>query len=220
MLGYSAINLGYRELNTPPSVLRGIEIKHQMHFLNANILFKETEKPFFQPYVIKEITMDNKKAKVPFKKLKIGIIGLCDNLLAQIHLTRAGEPELLYQDPQEAASKYVGDLRKKVDLIVLLYYGKYDKMKEIVSKVAGIDVVVMGGDIYRIGHDEKDNEKVIIVGAQSMGKYVNILQLALDAKKQIKSNVTKQVPLSEDIPDDPQLANLVKQHDEEVQKPR
>ncbi|MBN2354715.1 hypothetical protein JXO59_01310 [candidate division KSB1 bacterium] len=219
-LDYSAINMGYRELNNKPSVLKKLQQENNVEFLNANILLQGSNKPLFTPYLIKELEAKKTKQKIPFKKIKIGILGLCDNKLAQMVLSREGEPTLVYQEPVQAAKQYIDDLKKKSDLVILLYYGRYEQMKTVVDQVPGIDLVVMGGETYRVGRNPQETETIITVTSQAMGKYAGVLNLSLNKQKKIASFSTKQVPLNEDIADDPKFARLVQEYESAARNPR
>lgn len=218
-LDIAAYNLGYRELNNKPSFMKKLEIENKIDFLSANILLKGSDKTIFKPYVIKELIANDKAKKLSFKKIKIGIVGLCDNNLGQIILNHDGEPAVEYRDPVEAAKNLLPELKKKTDIVILLYYGKYDKLKMVLTQVPGFDVAVLGGETYLAGRNQKEDETSITVTSQAMGKYVGILYLNLDKKKKIKGFSTKQVPLDENIKDDPKFTQLVKDFDGASQKP-
>jgi len=218
-LNYSAINLGYREWGTKATFLKKIELTHQATFLCANVYLKDSGKSVFAPYVIKEFRSEARDRSLPFKKLKVAVIGLTDNLMSQLFVNKPGEPVLEYRDPVEVAKELMPQIREKADLVVLLYYGKFQKMQSVLAEVPGFDVAVLGGETYMLQQQSKSDLKTIMVSSQSMGKYVGVLHLKLDKKKNIVSSSIKQVPLDENIKDDPKFQQLVHEFEEQSQKP-
>jgi len=218
-LNYAAYNLGYRELNNKPSVLKKMEMDYKVDFLSANIQLKGTGKTVFKPYIIKELLTQERGKSLPFKKIKIGIVGLCDDKLAQLRLSQPEEPVLEYIDPLLAARSIIPEVRKKSDLVLLLYYGRYEKMKEVATEVRGIDIVVLGGETYLVGRDPKEELPFIAVTSQAMGKYAALLNLGLNNNKKIVQHSMRQAPLDESLKDDEKFARLAKDFEAASQNP-
>ena len=219
-LNYSAINLGYREWSTKPTFLKKLELEQQAPFLCANVYLKDSGKTVFPPFLLREIKTERSAKRLPFKKLPVAVLGLTDNLMAQLFVNRPGEPVLEYRDPLEVAKVLVPQIREEADLVILLYYGKFQKLQTILTEVPGIDVAVLGGESYMLNQQGSANFRTIAVTSQSMGKYVGILHLKMDKKKNIISSSVKQVPLDEHIQDAPQFQQLVEEYEAELKKPR
>ena len=219
-LNYSALNLGYREWNNKISVLKRMEQEIKLDLLCANVSYKDSTKSPFQPFVIKELHPSGGRSKLPFKKLTVALVGLTDNLLAQLFVNRPGEAELLYRDPVEVAKEIMPGIKGKADVTILLYYGKFQKMKDVIAAVPGFNVAVLGGESYLVSNQTSSNDPVITVTTPSMGKYVGILTLEINKKKQVVDSSTKQVPLKEDMEEDSRFIDLVAEFEKESQKPR
>jgi len=58
----------------------------------------------------------------------------------------------------------------------------------------------------------------IVVTTPSMGKYGGILTLELDKNKKIVSHSTQQIPLKEDMKDDPEIVKLVEEFEQAEKK--
>lgn len=219
-LNFAAVNLGYREWGAKPSFLKGLAEENKLDFLCANVLDKATGKPVFTPYVRKELHAANPSAKIPFKKLSVAIVGLTDQEFSQLFVNRPNEPELLYRPPLEVAKELMPAIAAKNDLVILLYYGKFAKMQEILDQVPGFAIAVLGGESYHLSSAANAEEKVIRVSTPSMGKYVGVLSINLDKKKKILSSSTRQVPLKEGMEEESRFLDLVKQFEAESQAPR
>jgi 5'-nucleotidase / UDP-sugar diphosphatase len=213
-LDYSAINLGYKEFQLKPSFIRSLEQKLKPPFISANVIMAGGDKTFTQPYVIKELEIAGTAERKPlFKKVRVAILGLCDNKMAPLFITRAGEPTLEYRDPIQVGKALVPMLRKKADMVILLYYGKHDEMQKVLQALDGIDVAVLGGEYYMLS-SSSDKKKFIAVTTPLQGKYVGVLTLQLDKNKHIVGSTNKQIPLSEDIAEEARFAQLVKEFDQ------
>ena len=208
MMGYSVFNLGARDLNNGGMFIKILRRKYDLDFLSANIYYKETSRRFSEPYVIKRIKARSKDKKLPFKKLSIGIVGLCDER-STLFSSRIQEKMLEAKDPVEIARVVIPQVRKKVDLLILLYHGKYPSLQKILKEVNGVDVVVLGGS-YSF-RETNDDKLPIIVTTPSMGKYAGTLTLELNKKKRIISHRLQKIALNESIADDPVFTRLVKE---------
>jgi 5'-nucleotidase len=220
MLQYAAINLGYREWGSKPSVLRKLEEEFKVDFLCANVGYKDSTRTPFEPYLIREIQPNSGHRNLPFKKLRVAIVGLTDNKLAQLFVNKPGEAELVYRDPIEAAREFMPGLVKKSDLIILLYYGKFDMMKSLLASVPGFDIAVMGGESYLVASQTSSKDPIPVVSTPSMGKYVGILTLKVDSRKKIVSSSSRQVPLKEDMAEDARFNDLVSEFEKASQNPK
>jgi 5'-nucleotidase / UDP-sugar diphosphatase len=213
-LDYSAINMGYKEFQLKPSFVRSLEQKLKAPFISANVVMTGGDKTFAQPYVIKELELAGAADRKPlFKKVRVAIFGLCDNKMSPLFISRAGEPTLEYRDPIAVGKALLPALRKKADVVILLYYGKYDEMQNVLQAVDGIDVAVMGGEYYMLNNSSV-RKKVIAVTTPLQGKYVGVLTLQLDKNRHIIGSVNKQIPLNEDIAEDAKFAQLVKEFEQ------
>jgi 2',3'-cyclic-nucleotide 2'-phosphodiesterase (5'-nucleotidase family) len=209
MLGYSAINLAVPDFANGGEFLSQMAAQHNLDLLSANVFYQGSGKLFAKPYVIKEIVADSKDKSLPFNKMKIAIIGLCDtrNMLFSSEIS---EPMLESRDPVPILAPLIKDLRKKSDLIILLWHGRFDVIKKVIQPLEGIDIAVLGQEYYRIPTVQESIP--ILLGVPSQGKYSGILTVELDSKKKIIAKTIEQVTLSTDVSDDPQFAELVKEY--------
>lgn len=218
-LDYSAINLGYKEFQLKPSFIKNLEQKLKPPFVSANVVMAGGDKPFAQPYVIRELELaGNGERKPLYKKLKVAILGLCDNKMSPLFISRAGEPTLEYRDPVAVGQTIVPMLRKKADLVILLYYGKFEEMNKTLQAIDGIDVAVLGGEYYMLSN-AAGKKSYIAVTTPLQGKYVGVLTLQLDKNKRVIGSTNKQIPLDEDIVEDARFAQLVKEFEQANSSP-
>jgi len=208
-LNYDAINLGYKEFQLKPSFVRKIEQSLNPPFVSANVLLAGSDKPFVRPYLLKELEAQRSERLQPFKKLKVAVFGLADNKMAQLFISRPGEPQLTYVEPLKAAAELVPVLRKKADVVVMLYYGRNAEMNQVLNAVPGIDVAVLGGEYYLINSSSEQRKNKPAVSTPLQGKYVGILTLQLNKNKEITGFTTKQISLDETIAENAKFLELL-----------
>ena len=101
-IGCNAINIGGYELAGGVKFLQSIMDSTDIPFISANLRNKSTGKLFTDPYVIVD--------REPFR---IGIIGLTN-------LLKDGNKYIVMDDIYESGKKYMKEIRRKADLVVIL----------------------------------------------------------------------------------------------------
>ncbi|HPG37802.1 MAG TPA: hypothetical protein PLP19_07655 [bacterium] len=214
-LGYTVFNLSYRDFITGGNILKDLSNKHNVEFIASNTFYKDNGKPFTEPYLVKTIKPHSSGKSLPVDKIRVGIVGMCDEY-GLLFSKQIKEPMLEAKPPLDFAEKLIAQVRKKADIVVLLYNGNYAKLKPILETVKGIDVTIMGGQYYMV--TPNDHFESIIVSTPSMGKYGGLLTLQLDNKKKIVSHRNENIPLKEDMQDDPAMLKLIKEFEEAEKK--
>jgi 2',3'-cyclic-nucleotide 2'-phosphodiesterase (5'-nucleotidase family) len=206
-LGYTTLNIGTRDLSSGGEYLTQIERKYPLHFLSANIFYKESGKLYADPYTIIKIKKQQNSRKPPFSTLRVGILGACDARPA-LFATSRQEPMLESREPLPEIKKHLDIVKRKSDLVVLLYYGRYSNLENILQQTEGIDVVLFGLEYYRVNSDELFHGAVV-VSTPSQGKYLSAVKLELDNQKNITDHKMTRTALTESIEDDQKYAQLV-----------
>jgi 2',3'-cyclic-nucleotide 2'-phosphodiesterase (5'-nucleotidase family) len=209
MLGYDAINLAVKDFAGGGEYLQDMRKKHDVPLVSSNVFYIDSNKEFVENSIIKKLTAREAKVPPPFDKLTVGIFGLCDEKESLLH-RNLPEPGLISREPIAAAKKAVQKLRQS-DLIILLFNGRYATLEGILAQVPQIDIVVVGGEYYKVS--PAPSGKPLMVSAPSLGKYFSEITITLDAKKQIVDNKAERIPLDDKINDDPRLAKLVADFD-------
>ena len=209
-MGCHIFNLCQRDFANGGEILLKMAKEHDIKFVASNTFYQDGDKHFTDPWqIVKVKPVKGKSSAVD--EITVGVVGFCDqqNLL---FARRLKEPLLYSKDPVAVAEKLVPDLRKKVDLVVMLYHGSYKTVKSILEKVKGIDVVIVGGQYYMI--NEHENLNAVVASTSSMGKYCGILTLTLDGNYKIVGQDKQSLQLDENVPDDPDMLKLLNEFDE------
>lgn len=215
MLDYAAINLTQRDFGDGVEFMSELKSHGDIPLISANIFDPQSGENFAEPFHIEKVDIHPEAKNPPFRHLKIGIIGLTE---PRDKLILRGDPEknLTSTDPVPEAQKYVKKLSGKADLIAVLFNGRFNTLQSIIENVTGIDVIIMGGEYYRI-RQLKDPEP-IVVSSPSLGKYASSVTLVLNGHKNIVSHEANRYPLNEKIPDDPEMSKLVKRFNQARQQ--
>ena len=207
-IGYKIFNLAYRDYINGGNYIQKLGKKYDVDFISSNTFYKDTNNHFTDPFLVKTIKANKNAKSVPFDKIKIGIIGSCDEY-GLLFSKQLKEKMLESKPPLEELQNSIERVRKKSDIVVFLFNGNYKTFKSILDQVTGIDVAVMGGQYYMVTPNETYN--TIVVTTPSLGKYGGRLTLELDKNKKIVSHSAQKVPLKEDMKDDPEMVKLIQE---------
>ncbi|MBN1542567.1 hypothetical protein JW992_10505 [candidate division KSB1 bacterium] len=210
-LGYRVINLSTKDLTNGVELFHSLQDRYGVPFVSANIRRAGEKKSVFSPYHIVKLEAQ-KPRKGQIKDLRVGFLGLTEGRI--ILSAEIDEPELQVADPLETAQALVPELKKKCDLVVLLYYGNYGTVEQILNGVEGIDAVLMGGDYSRARSRAALERQPPVAAGLSLGKYLDVLTLTLNKKKAVQFAERRQIALKEDIADDPNYLRLVDEYEQ------
>ena len=167
---FDAMVLGNHEFDFGQEVLRKRISEARFPILGANVKGVEGLKP----YVIKEL-----------KGIRVALIGVVteDVPLSTHPRNVAG---LKFTSPTETVEKYIGALKNKVDVVIVLSHIGFPADRVLAEKVKGIDVIVGGHSHTKITKPVKFGN-TIIVQAWEHGKALGVVDLTIKDGKVIRS---------------------------------
>lgn len=159
------------------------------------------------PYIIREV----KSPRLPKGKIKVGIVGLSEPAPAS-HLG------YLWRDPEKAAREVLPELRKAVDVLVVVAYMPVDKAKLLATSCQEADVMISAfGQTYQVPLEKIGN--VAFVTNFNETKFLGELRVKFDAAG--KPEITNRyVGLDAVVPDNPTAAALVNEAVAAIDKAR
>lgn len=165
-LRLTAMVLGNHEFDFGPQILRQRIATARFPVLAANVVGLRSVKP----YIVRETA-----------GLKIAIIGVVTPETPWITSPRnvAG---LKFLPAPATVARYLPELRKRADLVVVLSHLGYAADRELAARVKGIDVIVGGHSHTPLAQPVRVNG-TIIVQAMEHGKAVGVLDLAVTGGK-------------------------------------
>jgi 2',3'-cyclic-nucleotide 2'-phosphodiesterase (5'-nucleotidase family) len=135
LMGYAAVALGPRDLSLGPESLAGLLKNVAFPVVTSNLVSVETGRPF-----------GTDRAVFVRDGVRIGVVGVLPEDEAKKIAPVFLEKGLFRVLPmEEAVRKAVGEIRGKVDILILLSQGTYKETSRLVEKVSGIDLAVSAG---------------------------------------------------------------------------
>ncbi|OQA13938.1 MAG: Trifunctional nucleotide phosphoesterase protein YfkN precursor [bacterium ADurb.Bin363] len=164
-LGYHGMALGNREFHYIRSIMYRRREEASFPFLSANLLdlTGRTEK-IISPFLIKEI-----------KDLKVAILGLTVQILPPGSFWEKIF-NFKFLDPLATAEKYVPELRKQADLLIILSHLGKDMDIILAGRVPGIDLII-GGHSHTPLDKPLEINKTLIVQAGCLAKSFGTIKL-------------------------------------------
>ncbi len=207
---FGAANASHRDLPYLAELMKKsahAENVKRFPFLNrivsANVVPASPDVVAFKPFLIEEL----KGGRLGAKPLRVGIVGV-NELQGAAGSVVAGYKIL---DPIETLKTLLPDLRKKVDLIVVLAYATREDAKKLGAQTTGIDLVLAAHQLPLFNAvDEAGDAVVGYVANQTKWLGEFRLYRAADSKDTaISSYIHRDVPLDNALPDDPIAAKVV-----------
>jgi 5'-nucleotidase/UDP-sugar diphosphatase len=165
---FDAMVVGNHEFNFGPKVLQERVAQATFPVLGANV----EGLPALKPYVIKKLD-----------GITIGIIGVVTQ--ESVNTDPKNITGLTFTSPERALCKYLPELKRQADLIIVLSHCGYPVDRELAAAVPGIDVIVGGHTHTKLTQPEEVGH-TIIVQAWEHAKALGVLDLQVDHGKIVK----------------------------------
>jgi hypothetical protein len=175
-LGYKVFGVGEMDLNYGLDYLRETEKTYGFLFVNANVRQTAGGPLLFPPYTV-----------IEQEGLRIGVISVLSPAM-KITSMSATPDQFVVDSPRDALDKYLPELRKKSDVVVLLAHLSSTETRELLVGMGDkdgnnplIDICVEGQDIRQYRRLNKIGS-VALLAANNQGKYVGQLDMTVDKK--------------------------------------
>ncbi len=211
-VGYDLGTLGNHEFNMSLPQLKSLIGKIRYPVLCANAIETATGKPLVPPSIIRQVG-----------PLKIGVFGL---LIREAGTYPAGKDGVVISDEIATAQRETEALRAKTGIVIALTHVGEVMDERLAAAVPGLDVIIgshshsrlpLGELIWHSGElKENDVNGTIIVQAFQYGGELGRLDLLFDRDKDGAWHVVRYrerlIPITADIPDDPEVAAIVERY--------
>lgn len=176
---------------------RVAELNYPM--LANNICDKETKKPVYRPYTVKEVG-----------GLQIGLVGIASNIVDKTMPPSFSEG-ILFTMGRDELPQIVDRLRNKemVDLIVLVSHLGFPQEMKLLSEVDGIDICLSGHTHNRL-YKPAINGKTIVIQSGCHGSFLGCLDLEID-DGQIVDYRHRLIEVEAVIQPDPRVDGLIRE---------
>jgi len=195
LMKYDALNIADGELGLGLEFFEKIKGNGKIPLVSAN-LYKNNQ-PLGQLFVIKQ-----------FPGFKVGVVGIVSPYyFSREFLAKEG---LEIKAPETALNEILPQVKSQANLVVLLSHMGKPQTTELVKKVTGIDVAIIGHDLGNLSPPQKiDN--TILVQSCMQGKFLGILDLALANNGSITSYDGNIIAITEETPSDPEVLKVIRE---------
>ena len=185
-MGYAAANISEREVAAGYESFLALKKESKVPIVSANVVFQSSGKPIVQPYVI--VTLEPKKYPVLKKPLKIAIAGVTRFNPAFLK-SAPPKDNVIIANPQDELKKYLPEMRKKADQVIVLAAMTKDDAHVLAKTVPGIDIIMGGYGGYTTAVEEKEGSTAIFY-CGTQGKYLGEIRVyQADNLTQHKSSI-------------------------------
>jgi len=182
--GYGALNIGDQEAGRGLSFLKHIETLTPMAIVSSNLVVAATGELVAKPFVI-----------VDAGGAKIGVLGVVSAVgtpslsgsppagsgTTSANAPRVADEPLAVRNPEEAIKRYLPQVRKQADAVVVLAHVSPAQSREL-ARIPGVDVVV-GGDQRSDVPDPELVSGTLWIQPPSYGRFLGVVRLALDGER-------------------------------------
>ncbi|MFC2167696.1 bifunctional metallophosphatase/5'-nucleotidase [Acidobacteriota bacterium] len=199
---YDAVTPGNHDFDFPFDATFNLVQKFKAPVISANLYRQQSGQLIFPPYKI-------------FQKdsWKIAVIGISHPETPLIS-TLGNDARLDFRSADEAAGRYVEELRKTNDFIIVLsHLGEDEKLAEAVK---GIDLIV-GGHSHSPYEEPINKNDTLILNAGYGGQYVGHLSLLLKKRRKgvkVKDIDYELLPVTSSLPPDIEILSLLQPYKE------
>jgi len=202
-LGYVAGNIAERELSLGYDEFLNRTENVAFPLLSANIVRQDTREPVFKPYVVLDVLTSSKK------NIRVGVMGVV-RFNPVFLKSGPGGSNLVVAPPREMVERYIGELRKRSDLVILLAALHKEKARIIAQEVPGIDIILGSyGAIYSTREEPEGETQILYSGNQ--GRRIGETRVFLDPEQHMERTTSFTHFLTARYPSDPEMQEFVNQ---------
>lgn len=168
---YDAVNIADGEIMAGDTFFDSFLSDPVFPLISTNMHLTENNNESVKPYIIKKIG-----------KFRFGIIGILSD-----HFFKESSPDsITIKDPVAAIKKYLPEIQKKSDFIILMSHCGMIKTRELLKELPDIDIAILGHDLYPDFEPELFQNTWILKNSYNGGT-VGIVRLWIDQSGRINN---------------------------------
>jgi len=157
-LHYDVLNIARQEVSMGYETLVALrDTSRGTSYVSANLIDAKSKKPLFEPYVIKD-----------YGNMRVGVMGLLRDADFPETSSIVDTNYMRVTSTQAAAAKYLPELIRKTDAVILLCELPTDDLDSLVQKYPDIAVIISTGAL-RTGETATTMGKTRVLGTGSSG---------------------------------------------------
>jgi 5'-nucleotidase / UDP-sugar diphosphatase len=198
LMRYDAVNLGHREAGLGIETLTKLRAVCRC-LVSANLVDR-AGKPIVDPFVVVRLRDGT----------RVGIIGVMDDRLPVRELGKG----LTILPPDSALGRYLPELRKQSDVVVLLAFADEETMLNLANLFYEISVIV-GGKVPQPTVTPLHMNQATVVALTDKGKKIGRLDLVTSGAT-VWARTNTLTALTQAVPDDPAAARIQQEYQTEL----
>ena len=199
LMGVGAVNVSARELGISPEQIERLGSESDIPFLSANIVDEGSGLPRFAT-----------SAQIAVGRHTIGIVGIADPVVRR-WIAEDGRTTVISY-PIAAARPIVSALAEEADLVVLLAHVPMWKIESIVAGLPEVDIFLGADGVTTTQRERRIGEGGAVVSfGGRQGQHLGVLEIRMSGTGAIDSLRHRMVNLSPDMPEDPEIQELVEE---------
>jgi hypothetical protein len=194
IMGYDAITLGDRELALEPKIVQELTDINRSPIVCSNLRYNG-ENLWVRVKIIQQ------------GDISVAILGV--NESSKNRQDSNGLPSSWTVDePEGTMTLLLDSLKNQVEVVILLsQLGFWDTL-ELLNRFPEIQIAIVGNEGRTVQSPIHYNSAIIVMPG-NRGQYLGELDLTFDKQGHILSSSGQLIPLTENIPDDPEISALV-----------
>ena len=164
-MGCRAVGIGAHDLAGGLGLLKELQERHNTTWLSMNLVDPEQKKPIFTPHLITEVG-----------GVKIALRGLTDDQRGHTNEEDDQDKGYIILPWQDLLPQTLAEVKKKVDMIILLSSYSYQVNKEIAETVDGLHMILGSGHAAPTA-DPYPVENTLIAQTGTRGKYLGMMRI-------------------------------------------
>ena len=175
------------------------------------------------PFISSNLTIEGKSPALPYRIINIGgihiaVIAVIDPSVFFL-FPKDKKIGIEVTNPDDILPDLISEVERKSDMIVLLSHSGYDEDLMLAAKYPSIDIIVGGHSQTLLEEPTKVNETLVVQAGQN-GFFLGELNLILESSGKILSYEWMLIPLTLELPDDPEILSLIEAYDQIVSSGR
>lgn len=206
-MNYQAVNLGLSDFKAGHDFLLNLQSITAFPIITSNLKYKSSGSTFGKKYVVKNVN-----------GVRVGILGILSEDELNLISNRDIADLLTIVPPESILTSLIAEVQEKADVVILLSQLGYSATSQLLNKVSGIDLAVVGNnqksELPKCGNKEhqQDYEKVngtLIMPVCRLGQALGYVKISLDPlDKSVVNLEPKEIQLDMEVKPDSELEKI------------
>lgn len=176
----------------------GVNLQGSDRFISANLISTKTGEPLLKPYVVKQMALKGSN-----QKYRVGFLGLS----GRESFLKTDAAGYAWADPQESAKKWLPELRKECDFLIVLACLPARQAVQLAVDNSNIDIIMSGFKHQMSGPPARINQSTIVY-AEDEGKILGELRFSVARGQKLDVQPLNHA-LTRNVKDEPKMALLI-----------